>query len=79
MGYKETQRARYWELQKQIEAIEKVANPLRAKRDKHVQAARKIEDAMNAEIKKAEEGLFDLRDEFAGVARSVGNVGERPE
>ncbi len=60
------------ELEGKIAAIRDKSGPLRAKRDKHVQAARAREDELNAEIAKAEKGLADLENERAFLSRALG-------
>jgi predicted nucleic acid-binding Zn-ribbon protein len=69
---KEAQQKRFEELEKKVAAIRAKSDPLRAKRDKHVQAARAKEDEMNAEIKQAEKNLFDYEQERAFLARALG-------
>ena len=71
---KEAMRARFDELNAQVEAIKAVAGPLREKRDEIVQTQAKIADELNAEIKAKEEGLFDLEMERAMLARAVGTI-----
>lgn len=60
------------EIEAKVAKIRDKSGPLRLKRDKHVQAAAKREDEMNAEIAKAEKGLFDLEQERAFLARALG-------
>lgn len=64
-------RARFAEIKVQVEAIESASAPLREKRDRHVQKAREAEDKMNAEIKAAEAGLFDLKQEMGMIVRAL--------
>lgn len=66
--------ARYAELTAKANAIQAKAGPLRAARDKKVQAARKEEDALNAAIKKAEAGLFEIEQERAFLARGLSTI-----
>lgn len=73
-------RARFWALTAEIEAVEAVTGPLRAARDAFVQDARARESEMNAEIARIETGLFDKKQDLAFLARGLGGkVGERPE
>lgn len=65
-------RARFAELQGEIAAIEAKSAPLRVKRDVHVQKARKVEDDMNADIRKAEKGLYEMKQELAMLSRALG-------
>lgn len=71
---KEAMCARFDELNTQVEAIKAVTEPLRAKRDEIVQAHDREANALNAEIKAAEEGLFELEMERAALARAVGTI-----
>jgi hypothetical protein len=71
---KEAMRKRLAEVSEQAAAIKAKAAPMREARDKVVQAARKEELKLNAEIKKVEEGLFDLEMERATLARGVGTI-----
>lgn len=68
---KEGLRARFVELSGQAAAIRTVSTPLRAQRDSHVQQARETEDAMNAAIREAELGLFDIEQERAMIVRAL--------
>ena len=69
---KEAQEKRRDEVDAKVAAIRAKSAPLRAARDKHVQAARRKEDAMNAEIARTEKGLFDLEQERAFLHRALG-------
>ncbi len=70
-------RERFHALGYQREAIKKVADPIRAKRDKHVQDARAKEADLNAKIKEAERGLFEIDQERAVLCRFLnGQTGE---
>lgn len=75
----EALRERFAALTAKHDEIRAKSDPLRIKRDKHVQAARKVEDKMNAEIKKAEEGLFELEMERATIARALGGKTAAPQ
>lgn len=71
-------RARFWALTAEIEAIEAVSGPLRAARDAFVQEARERERVLSDEINAAEAGLFDMKQDLAFLARGLrGVVGER--
>ena len=69
---KEAMRKRLDQVEERVAAIRAKSEPLRAKRDKHVQAARAKEDEMNAEIKRVEKDLFDLENERAFLSRGLG-------
>lgn len=69
---KEAQTKRRDEVEAKVAKIREKSGPLREKRDRHVQAARKKEDEMNAEITKVEKGLFDLEQERAFLNRALG-------
>jgi predicted nucleic acid-binding Zn-ribbon protein len=69
---KEAQQKRLDEVTAKVAKIREKSDPLRLKRDKHVQAARKREDEMNAEIKRVEKDLFDLEQERAFLSRALG-------
>lgn len=60
------------EVEAKVASIRAKSDPLRAKRDKHVQSARKREAEMNAEIAKVEQGLSDLEMERAFLSRALG-------
>lgn len=69
----------FHELQDRRDAILAVSGPLREARDAFVQKARAEENAMNAAIKEAETGLYDIDVESASWARFLnGKTGERP-
>lgn len=76
---KEGLRARFEELTEQRDVILAVSAPLRAKRDAAVQAAREAEDALNAQIKEAETGLFEIDDERAMVVRALNGKTGAPQ
>jgi uncharacterized coiled-coil DUF342 family protein len=65
-------RARFAELSEKRDRIRAKADPLREERDSFVQANAAKEAAMNAAIRKAEEGLFELDQEAATIARALG-------
>lgn len=69
---KEAHEKRRDEVEARITKIRDKSGPLREKRDRHVQAAARKEAEMNAEIAKAEKGLFDLEQERAFLARALG-------
>lgn len=76
----EDMRARFHFVAAEVEKVEKVSGPLRAKRDalvnKHAEQVAKLD----AEIKEAEEGLFDIKVEQGNLARLLrGQTGEAPE
>ena len=54
------------------DAILKKSAPLRTKRDKFANEARAKELAMNAEIKKVEEGLVDIDRQRSRIVRLLG-------
>lgn len=64
-------RARFDELTAKKEAIHAVAEPLRAARDQFVSEASATEAEMNAKIREAEAGLFELDQERAMLARQL--------
>ena len=68
---KEAMRARFQELDTQVDAIKSVAGPLREERDRIVQEQDRRAAELNAEIKASEEGLYDLEMERAALARAV--------
>lgn len=73
-------RARFHALTAEREKILAKSGPLRAERDAFVQETRPKEQAMNAAIKKAEAGLFDIDQERAALARALkGKTGEPPQ
>jgi hypothetical protein len=75
-----TMRKRFHELTAQRNAILTKSVPLREKRDAHVNAARETEAKMNAEIKKAEAGLFEIEQERAALVRALkGKTGPAPD
>lgn len=70
-------RARFAELTQAREAILAISTPLRQSRDAAVNAARDAETAMNAEIKAAEAGLFEIDMERGALARALkGQTGD---
>jgi predicted nucleic acid-binding Zn-ribbon protein len=76
---KEKLTKRFDEVEAKVAAIREKSGPLREKRDAHVQKARAREDEMNAEIAKAEKGLFELEQERAFLARGLGARTITPE
>lgn len=74
-----TLRARFAELSTQRETIVAAAAPLREKRDALVNKAREDEKAINAEIRKAEAGLFELDQERAMISRALGGKTSDPD
>jgi hypothetical protein len=69
-------RARFRELTARKDAIMAESAPLREARDEHSRQSRATEDQMNADIKKAEEGLFDIDQEIAKLVRFLTPSGE---
>jgi len=65
-------KARLQEVKEQVDARMAVVMPLREKRDKFIADTDKKVQQMNAEIKEAEEGLFDLRMEHGRLAKVTG-------
>lgn len=68
---KESLRARFAELQTEIETIEAVSGPLRVSRDDLVNAARADEELLNGQIATAEEGLLEKKQELAMIVRAL--------
>lgn len=67
-------------LVKIVEQTRAISTPLREARDQIVRAHRLEEDRLNAEIHKAEEGLFSAQQELAMWARQLeGNRGMSAE
>lgn len=54
------------------EAILAKSGPLRQVRDDHVNAAREIENRMNAEIKEIEKDMFEIDNDRSALARALG-------
>ena len=80
---KEEARARYWEVDAQIEAIMAKSMPLREARDLEYNAARAALTAVDEKhmpaILEIEKDLYDLAVEKAQMAALAGgNVGEKP-
>lgn len=67
---------RFHELTAKAAAIRAKSDPVRAARDKLVAKHAKEEAAANKKVKDVEEGLFEIEQERAMIARAVGNVGE---
>ena len=65
-------RERFQDLRERRDAILKRSGPLREKRDALVNEAREKEQALNERIRKAEEGLFEIDQEAAMIARALG-------
>ena len=65
-------RERAAELKQEIDAKRAAAEPLRAARDKVVNDARAAEMELNAKIREAEAGLFELCNEQGAVAKALG-------
>lgn len=68
----EEMRVRFADLQARRASILAASMPLRQSRDDLVNAAREQEALLNAEIREAEEGLFDIDQESAMIARALG-------
>ena len=60
------------ELNKRREEILAISGPMREKRDAHVNAAREIENKMNAEIKEVEKDLYEIDCDRAALASALG-------
>lgn len=76
---KDAMRARFWELTAQAEAIQANVAPLREAHDAFVNETAAKAREMHDAIKAAQEGLFDIENERAFLARGLGNVvGPRP-
>lgn len=70
-------RSRFHALTVEREKILAKSGPLRAERDAFVQETRPKEQSMNAAIKKAETGLYDIDMERAALVRALkGKTGE---
>jgi len=68
---KEAMTARFEELRGQIEQIESTSP--RLERDANFEQLNKIQlDDYSARIREHEEGLFDLKQEYASLARALG-------
>jgi hypothetical protein len=65
--------AEFHSLKNRIGIVESISGPLREDRDAFVNAAREKELAMNAKIRSAEEGLYDMKRRLAILARALGN------
>jgi predicted nucleic acid-binding Zn-ribbon protein len=76
---KEGLRARFEELTTQVEAIRAVSGPLRLARDEMVNDHRQAEQDADAEIRMAEEGLFDAEQERAMIVRALNGKTSVPE
>lgn len=74
-----TLRIRFHELARQIKAIEETTAPIRARRDELVQSVMPQVRALEAEYLEKEEGLFDMKQELATIARALkGQTGKDP-
>lgn len=69
---RKTLTTRYGKLSAQAEAIHQVAGPLRDRRDALKQQHAAELAGQNAEIRKAEQGLFDIEQERAQIAIALG-------
>ncbi len=77
---KEEMKAEFHALGKRRTLILAKSMPLREKRDKEFQAAQKLFDDRTAEIKKVENGLFEIDMERGTLARALGGrTGEPPK
>lgn len=65
--------AEFHSLNARIKMVESIAGPLREDRDAFVNKARETELAMNAKIRSAEEGLYEMKRKLAILARALGN------
>jgi uncharacterized coiled-coil DUF342 family protein len=73
-------RARFHELGAQRDKIKAKADPMRAKRDKVVNEAATQERQMNAAIREAEAGLYEIDCERGALARALsGKTGAPPK
>ena len=76
----EEMRTEFHALGKKRQLILAKSMPLREKRDKDFQAAQKLFDDRSAEIKKIENGLFEIDMERGTLARALGGrTGEPPK
>ena len=75
----DTLRKQFAKLTKDHDAIRAKSTRLRDSYDALVQANRAKEDKAAAEIKKAEDGLFDIEQERAAIARALGGRTSEPE
>lgn len=73
MFTKEAIKARFTELAEKRAKIKAKADPIRKERDAHVAAHQPKEAALNARLLKAEEGLYDIEQELAFLARGLGS------
>ena len=67
----DTMRKRFHELNTKREAILAVSAPLRAKRDEAVAAYESVARPLEAQIKQAEAGLFEIDQERAMISRAL--------
>ena len=74
----DTLRKQFGKLTKQHDAIRAKSTPLRESYDAMVQANRAREDKAAAEIKKAEDGLYEIEQERAAIARALGGKTSEP-
>lgn len=75
----DTLRAKFHELRAQGDDIRAKVAPMQAKRDVAVQAARAKEDQMAADIKKAQEGLFEIDEAVGKIYRLLGGATALPK
>jgi hypothetical protein len=69
---RKTLTTRYGKITAQADAIQQVATPLRERRDALKQRHAAELASLNADIRKAEQGLFDIEQERAQIAIALG-------
>ena len=74
----DTLRKRFAKLTRDHDTIRGKSTPLRESYDALVQANRRKEDKAAAEIKKTEDGLYDIEQERAVIARALGGKTSEP-
>jgi hypothetical protein len=75
----ENLRRRFHALGRKKAAIHAVSDPLRAERDALIQATEVRVKALNAKIKAAEQGLFDIDQERSMWVKALGRQTGKPE
>lgn len=72
-------RMRFHELRRRIGEVEAVSTPIRQQRDELLASVRDQELALNEQIRAAEDGLFDMKQEMAMISRALGGQTGHPE
>jgi len=79
MPSKEAMKTRFHEIKKTVEDIETKTAPLRAERDSLVNSVNPKIAKLEKQYKDLEAPLFELKNEFAMIARALGGqTGEAP-